>query len=601
MQLLLAACAAAAQQQQPDFVNFTAGAVMGTRTATLRSFFAVPFAASTGGANMFAPPQPRAPWDFVMDVSAWGAGCTQTHHNPDVPLNQSQDCLNVNIFAPVLAPGQQVPVMVFFNGGAFLEGSNQGPFGMYSGASLVQSQGIVLVAANYRLGAFGNLATGREGVSGNFGLMDQVAALQWVQANIGAVGGNASEVTVFGESAGAMSVGLLLATGLGRGLFSRAIMESNVAGFNYKNLSQAAVYADTFCGLLNCSACALACLRAAPPQAIAAAWNTATGDVGDWLLTNLAHVLDGFLGTGPTRDGAYVPSEPMAAVESGAYWGRSVPVLLGTNTNEGETFIYDGVDFPLPGFLAEAAILGIFEDLNVTERVQGQPRYHYQNFPDGRTPLSNVVTDYWFRCASEKFLAGAHAAGTAAWAYRFDRAWAASGARALPAIIFSLSLRMHAPPPHAPPPSHTLRTHSRAQTCTATRPSFQPLGFPRCARSSCATPASCPLCLRTCPTLPPLRPQRRRCPTPCRRPGGTLPRRATPMARARPRGPPGAPTRASRSCSMTALWQSPPRGCAAFGTAWAATLREQCRPGKTGPHGGTPMISLTAHLCTRST
>jgi para-nitrobenzyl esterase len=73
---------------------------------------------------MFAPPQPRAPWNYTMDVSSWGAGCTQPHHNADVPRNQSMDCLNVNIFAPVLAPGVQAPVMVFFNGGAFLEGSN---------------------------------------------------------------------------------------------------------------------------------------------------------------------------------------------------------------------------------------------------------------------------------------------------------------------------------------------------------------------------------------------------------------------------------------------------------------------------------------------
>jgi para-nitrobenzyl esterase len=428
LQLLLAAAVAAGTPPGiPDYATFQGGAVMGTRQGTVRSFYAVPFAAPTGGANMFAPPQPRDPWAYTMDVSTWGAGCTQPHHNPDVPRNQSQDCLNVNIFAPVLPAGVQVPVMVFFNGGAFLEGSNQGPFGIYSGVNLVQSQGLIVVSANYRLGAFGNLATGREGVAGNFGLMDQVAALQWVQANIAAVGGNASEVTVFGESAGAMSVGLLLATGLGRGLFSRAIMESNVAGFNYKNLSEAAVYGDTFCGLLNCSACALACLRAVPAQAIMDAWNSATSNVGDFILTNLAHVLDGFLDTGPTRDGVYVPSEPMAAVESGEYWGRSVPLLLGTNTNEGETFIYDGVDFPLPNFLAEAAILGIFEDLNVTERVQEQPRYHYQNFNDARTPLSNVVTDYWFRCASEKFLAGAHAAGSAAWAYRFNRAWGGEG------------------------------------------------------------------------------------------------------------------------------------------------------------------------------
>jgi len=405
---------------QNEIVKFSDGQVLGSLDGGVRSFFAVPFAAPTGGEGMFAPPHARDPWDFVMDCTTWGAGCFQSHHNPDVPKNQSMDCLNVNIFAPVLAPGTAASVMVFFNGGAFMEGSNQGPFGMYGGAHLALSQGVVVVSANYRLGAFGYLATNREGVHGSFGFMDQVAALRWVQENIHVVGGNASDVTVFGESAGAMSVGLLLATGRGEGLFHKAIMESNVAGFNYKNLSEAAVYADTFCGLLNCTDCALSCLRASPVESILDAWNTATGDVGDFILTNLRHVLDGFLDTGPTRDGVLIPLEPLAAVESGSYWGARVPLLLGTNTNEGETFIFDGLDSPLPPFLAEAAYLGIFQDLNITQRIQQQPRYHYQSFNDARIPLSNVITDYWFRCASEKFVAGAYAAGSPAWAYRFN-------------------------------------------------------------------------------------------------------------------------------------------------------------------------------------
>jgi acetyl esterase/lipase len=100
------------------------------RPSRSRQFLGVPFSASTDGANKWLPPQPRAPWDYVLDCSNWGAGCTQAHHNPDVPKNQSLDCLNVNVFAPILPAGATAPVMVFFNGGAFMEGSNQGPFGM---------------------------------------------------------------------------------------------------------------------------------------------------------------------------------------------------------------------------------------------------------------------------------------------------------------------------------------------------------------------------------------------------------------------------------------------------------------------------------------
>lgn len=199
MRLLQLSLLSALARADPDIVAFAQGRVLGSRTPHVRQFLGLPFAASTDGANKWQPPQPRAPWDFVLDCSAWGAGCTQPHHNPDVPVNQSLDCLNVNIFAPVLPPGALAPVLVFFNGGAFMEGSNQGPFGMYNGSTLAFEQQVVVVSANYRVGAFGYLATGREGVNGNFGLMDQVAALQWVQANIAAVGGNASSVTIFGE------------------------------------------------------------------------------------------------------------------------------------------------------------------------------------------------------------------------------------------------------------------------------------------------------------------------------------------------------------------------------------------------------------------
>lgn len=325
----------------------------------------------------------------------------------------------MNVFAPILAEGELAPVMVFFNGGAFMEGSNQGPFKMYNGSQLAASQRVVVVSANYRVGAFGYLATGRDGLNGNWGMMDQVAALRWVQDNIVFLGGNASSVTVFGESAGAMSIGLLLTTDHAKGLFHRAIMESNVAGMNYRNLSAASLIADDFCALLNCSACAPACLRAAPPQGVMDAWNSATGNDAVWVLANIKNILDGFLDTGPTRDGVYVPLEPMAAVEAGTHWSRGMPLLLGTNTNEGETFVFDGVDFPLPNFLAEVAYWGIFGENSTAARdIAAQPRYNWTRFSDARLPLSALVTDYWFRCASEVFLRGSTSPHL--FAYRFD-------------------------------------------------------------------------------------------------------------------------------------------------------------------------------------
>ena len=159
-------------------------------------------------------------------------------------------------------------------------------------------------------------------------------------------------------------------------------MESNVGGFNYPNKTHAQVYASTFCSdaRLNCSAggkCDAACLRAADAQAVMGAWDTATGNVVDFVLTDLGHILDGLLGTGPVVDGAFLAAEPQEAVESGAYWAAGMPVLLGTNTNEGETFIYDGVP-ALPNFLAPLAYTGIFGfDEKIAADIDAQPRYNY--------------------------------------------------------------------------------------------------------------------------------------------------------------------------------------------------------------------------------
>lgn len=265
--------------------TFSKGTVTGVLAPEVAYFLTVPYAASTEGANSFAPPSPRDPWTTALNGTFFGAGCLQPHHNPDVPPLQSFDCLSLNIYAPptALAPGASpLPVMVFFNGGAYLEGSDEGPFGIYSGAQLTQ-YGVIVVTVNYRLGAYGWLGGLPElGITGNFGLMDMVAGLRWVRDEIAAVGGDAARVTVFGESAGAMSIGILLTSPKAEGLFSRAIMESNVAGFNYPNASHAALYAGSFCEALACNtgaggACDAACLRAAAPGATMDAWNTATG------------------------------------------------------------------------------------------------------------------------------------------------------------------------------------------------------------------------------------------------------------------------------------------------------------------------------------
>ena len=184
-------------------VAVESGDARGVRVAdqNLRYWLGIPYAASTEGDNAWAPPQPRPAWSGELDASEWGYACTQPHHGADAPANQSQDCLNVNVYAPIVPAGTMVPVMVFIHGGAYLEGSNQGPFGIYSGAYLASTYGVVVIAVGYRLSVWGWLSLDVHN-PGNYGLMDQVAALQWVQRNAHVFGGDPKAVTVQGEVRG---------------------------------------------------------------------------------------------------------------------------------------------------------------------------------------------------------------------------------------------------------------------------------------------------------------------------------------------------------------------------------------------------------------
>lgn len=348
-----------------------------------------------------------------------------------MPKNQSYDCLNVNIYAPITT--KPVAVMVFWHGGTFVEGSNQGPFDMYNGSYIASTQNVIVVTMNYRLGSFGFLVT--ETLDGNFGFLDQQFGLQWVQRNIGVVNGNASAVTIWGESAGAMSVGLHLVAPGSKGLFHQAIMESNVAGYNYRNRTGMREYGRTFCSLLGCASgpkndtCSTPCMANTTVDAQRSAWNAAAGAVKDFILANLAkgiadgHWLDAFIQWSPMVGGDVLPDEPMDIMASGT-WESPVDVLVGTNTNEGDTFVTGGLNFPLPGPLADAAYDLIF-GVDNAKRVKARPRYDPSNYPflNGTWPLSNVLTDYWFRCSTEQFANAAIQGGKTAWVYRFDHLW----------------------------------------------------------------------------------------------------------------------------------------------------------------------------------
>lgn len=213
-------------------IDAPAGALRGTTEAGLRIFRGIPYARPPIGPLRWRAPEKPPRWDGVRDAREFGPACFQPQpqlssiYAPAAPLPMSEDCLTLNVWSPVDA--RDAPVFFWIHGGALATGSSREP--MYDGRTLAQ-RGVVVVSINYRLGVLGwlahpELSAEQGGVSGNYGLLDQIRALEWVRDNIHAFGGDPANVTIAGESAGALSVMYLMASPPARGLFAKAISES---------------------------------------------------------------------------------------------------------------------------------------------------------------------------------------------------------------------------------------------------------------------------------------------------------------------------------------------------------------------------------------
>lgn len=231
--LVVAACAHAAAVAQP-VVQAPAGTLRGETLDGVDAYRGIPFALPPTGWRRWRAPEPAARWQGVRDATAFGPAChqptargTSIYAAAEAP-RMSEDCLFLNVWTPTGA--RDAPVFVWIHGGALTTGSSSEA--MYDGARMAASQGVVVVSINYRVGVLGYLAhpelsaESRRSISGNYGLLDQIAALEWIQANIAAFGGDPDRVTIAGESAGALSVMYLMASPRARGLFDRAIAQS---------------------------------------------------------------------------------------------------------------------------------------------------------------------------------------------------------------------------------------------------------------------------------------------------------------------------------------------------------------------------------------
>ena len=335
---------ACADAQQPDTVMLDSGPVRGKAQDGVWGFLGIPYAAPPVGQLRWKPPQPVAPWTQVQDATAFGPACPQPRQSDDATF--SEDCLSLNVWSPAVRPGEKLPVMVWIHGGAFNFGSSSQP--EYNGRNLA-AKGVVVVTVNYRLGPLGFLAhpllakESGQGVSGNYGLLDQIAALKWVQANVAAFGGDPGKVTIFGQSAGSRSVSLLMISPLAAGLFHRAIAQSGgpIIGSEYLNpafngsLPGVSAMGEKLAAKLGCDKeqDVLACLRAKSAKEIvaAAACNTSLFDDG--------------LFFAPVFDGRVLPKNPYAAL-AGAQQ-HDVPIIVGSTLNEGTLYLGNETDLSL--------------------------------------------------------------------------------------------------------------------------------------------------------------------------------------------------------------------------------------------------------------
>ena len=303
----------------PAVVVTDKGAVRGLVESGLRSFKGIPYAAPPVGSLRWKAPQPAAAWKGVRGATGFGSNC------PQPPgffgrLSDNENCLFLNVYTPVSAAkaGSKLPVMVWIHGGALISGESDD----YNPLALVK-QGVVVVTINYRLGLLGFLAHPALAAespthsSGNYGLMDQQAALAWVKRNIARFGGDPANVTIFGESAGGLSVRSQLISPLAKGLFQKAIIESGAYAETLPTEAQAEAAGQATATALGCSDQSAACLRNVP---------VATLTANDTTLSQL-----------PNIDGKVLTSDYATAFQSGVF--NRVPVLSGSNHDEWRLFV----------------------------------------------------------------------------------------------------------------------------------------------------------------------------------------------------------------------------------------------------------------------
>jgi para-nitrobenzyl esterase len=366
-------------------VKLDGGAVRGANTDAGEAFLGLPYAAAPVGRLRWRAPQPPQRWKGVRDATTAAPNCPQ-RVTPWTPADSDEDCLYLNVHTPArrTARGDRRPVLVWIHGGGFTVGQGAD----YDAAKLA-ADGTVVVTINYRLGALGflahpALARHRGGASGNYGLMDQQAALRWVQRNISRFGGDPSNVTIAGQSAGGLSVLMQLASRGARGLFDRAIVQSGAFAPHQKSLATAEAEGKAFAAEAGCPDQSAACLRDLPVSAL-------VGSGGN--------VIPGVV------DGEVLKESVGSALTSGHF--NRVPIINGTNQDEERLLIVltapviDGSSVMLPEAISPASyrrLIASTFNVSAARTAQIAAAYPVDAYPTAALAYSAAASDANFAC-----------------------------------------------------------------------------------------------------------------------------------------------------------------------------------------------------------
>ncbi|HKA17485.1 MAG TPA: carboxylesterase family protein [Blastocatellia bacterium] len=323
-------------QSQISKANVTGGEVQGVVNGNVASFKGVPFAAPPVGELRWKVPHPVNPWSGVKKADAFAPGCIQDKQLATMmggPSNFSEDCLYLNVWTAAKDKGEKLPVMVWIYGGGFALGATNVP--IYDGTKLAQ-KGVVLVSTAYRVGPFGFLAhpdLSRESGKGSgvYGIQDMIAALRWVKENIAQFGGDPSRVTIFGESAGGISVSMLAASPAAKGLFHRAISESGGSFAPVRTANETGLMVPS---LQLAEAAGKSLLDGLGAKDLKAARALSAEEIQKVSGTSLGRFW-------PVADGYVLPGDQYEMYQAGRF--NDTPVLIGTNSDEGALFVRNTV------------------------------------------------------------------------------------------------------------------------------------------------------------------------------------------------------------------------------------------------------------------